>query len=252
MKKLNLRTPKSYDYSDTEEKQKLRSKFFCVSEGPTEESYFLGIKNNKRELKIKNDVYIEIVEKEKGQESYSHPMQLVMACLQCMGRLDMDEKDIPEEEWEKNCKWKEYDPEIDTVCIIFDRDYRDLEKCLDNIYEKCRKHKIYIAISNPNFELWLLLHFSDIGQYDKEMLLRNPKNVKKQIFSDASKNKKYLEIVLSKVAEGYKKGSSIKFEKYKEFVPLAIEQAKLFSEDSEKLKNELGTSVGKLIEKMQE
>lgn len=105
MQPLNLRTPKPFDYSSEVATAKRRAKFYCISEGPTEESYFIGVKNNKRKLKIKNDVYIEVIEKAEGQECFSHPEQLIKACLVALGRKDMEGNDIDEKEWEKNCKW---------------------------------------------------------------------------------------------------------------------------------------------------
>lgn len=71
MERLNLRTAKTFDYSSESERAEWRIKFFCVSESPTEESYFEGIRNNRAGLKIKNDVIIEVIPKEEGQETYS-------------------------------------------------------------------------------------------------------------------------------------------------------------------------------------
>lgn len=202
-------------------------------------------------MEIKNDVVIEIIKKEEGQESYSHPEQLIKASLFYMGRIDEQGNDIPKEKWEENRKW-DYDPEVDYVCVIFDRDYRDLDRKLPELYQKCKEHHIFIAISNPNFELWLLMHFPNIIQYDRELLLQNPKNLRYKYFPDRSKDKKYLEILLSLRNNGYKKGARIDFECFKDKVPLAIEQAKLFCQEPELLAHELGSSVGKLLEKMKE
>lgn len=218
MQKLNLRAPKTYDMSGISETQTPRIHYYCVSEGPTEESYFYGIRNNRAELNIKNDVYIHVVEKE--------------------------------EDWEKYCKWEDYDPEIDQVCVIFDRDYRDLEKHLKKIYELCEKHKINVVMSNPNFELWLLMHFPNIKQYDRKKLLENKKNLRHEVDENASKSKKYLVILVAKSANGYSKGSKIHFERFLPLIDDAINQAKLYCEDSQLLENELGTSVGKLIRQM--
>lgn len=71
MERLNLRTAKTSDYSSESEKTELIIKFFCVSEGATEESYFEGVRNNRVVLKIKNEVIIEVIPKEEGQETYS-------------------------------------------------------------------------------------------------------------------------------------------------------------------------------------
>lgn len=250
MEKLNLRNPKPYDYSSETDTVKPRIHFYCVSEGATEESYFTGVRNNRAALKIKNDVSIEVIQKNEGQETLSHPLQLVNACLEKMGRIDENGKELPESEWEKNCDWEYFDPEVDIVCVIFDRDYKKLETHLDTIFSLCERHKIRIVMSNPNFELWLLMHFPDISQYDKKKLLENKKNLRHQLFEECSEKKKYLEILVSKQAVGYSKGSKIKFERFQPFVDLAVEQASLFAEDSKELCNELGTSVGRLIQFM--
>lgn len=248
MKRLNLRTPKPYEniWKEDEEEKK---QFFIVAEGPTEEFYFTGVKNNRRELDINSNVHIEVIQKESGEESLSHPRQLVTAALMCMGRMDAEGHELPEDEWEKHCRW-DYRREVDVVCVIFDRDYRNLENELDWIYDMCNKHKIYIGISNPNFELWLLMHFPDVQQYDRKLLKENPKNLHGKVVPGASAKKKYLEIVLSGVANGYVKGSSLKFERFADGISLAIEQEKLFEEDTEKLREYLGSNVGVLLTKM--
>lgn len=244
MKKLNLRTPKPYDYGMETDILKQRIRFYCVSEGATEESYFWGIRNNRATLNIKNNVFIEIVPKEKGQETYSHPLHLVKACLQAMGRIDEEGNEIPKGEQESRCSWEGYNPEIDIVSVIFDRDYRNLEIYLDEIFELCKRHGIRIVMSNPNFELWLLMHFPEIEKYDRAMLLENKKNLRKEMFPNASAKKKCLEILVAEHFEGYRKGSKLKFERFQPYVDLAISQAALFSEEPEKLCSQLGTSVG--------
>ena len=250
MKKLNLRTPKKFNYADETDSIPVRMCFYCVSEGATEESYFRGIRNNKAKLQIKNDVRIEVIEKEKGQETLSHPLQLIHACLVQMGYIDQDGHAIPENKRNELCKWDNYDAEIDRVCVIFDRDYRNLDETIDEIFALCEQYPIEIVISNPNFELWLLMHFPEIQQYSAKMLLENKKNLRHQLFTDVSKDKKYLEILVSRHAEGYAKGNKIKFETFLPLIPTAIEQAKLYCEDTKRLVHELGTSVGRLLEEI--
>ncbi len=252
MERLNLRVPKPFDYSNIEEDVPQRIRFYCVAEGATEESYFWGIKNNRSSLNIKNHVFIEIVPKEIGQETFSHPMQLVNACLYAMGRIDADGEPVQKKDWDRNCRWQDFDPDIDIACVIFDRDYKDLESCLDRIFTICGENNIRVVISNPNFELWLLMHFPDILQYDRQMLLENRKNLRHQLFTDASVHKRYLEILVSKNSKGYIKGNRLKFERFWPMLDLALEQAGLFCQEPEKLRVELGTSVGRLIQDMRQ
>ncbi len=250
MKKLNLRIPKSYEAIRSEISQ-FRKKYFLIAEEPTGESYFEGIKNNRRSFDIAGDIHIEIVPKAEGEETLSHPKQLVSAALEFMGRVDNDGNDIPQSEWEICSKW-DYDKEQDRVCIVFDRDYKDLEWHLKWIYEKCRENNIFIGMSNPNFELWLLMHFPDIGQYDSEELFQNKKNLRHQVDENTSRKKKYLEILVSKAAGGYSKGSKIKFERFKKGVFLAMEQEKMFEENIDLIKEKMGTNLGLLLKEMQD
>ncbi len=74
LEKLNLRTPKAFDYTNEVGTILPRICFYCISEGSTEESYFYGIRNSKAELNIKNDVQIQVIEKQEGQENLSHPI----------------------------------------------------------------------------------------------------------------------------------------------------------------------------------
>ena len=132
------------------------------------------------------------------------------------------------------------------VWVVFDKDdYSDEQ--FDKAIKTCDYN---VAWSNPNFELWLLMHFPDIDKYDREMLLENRKNLRQEIVPGASTKKKYLEIQVASQCPGYKKGNSIKFERFKDGVELAVKQAKLFCEEPGMLRRELGTAVGKLIQDM--
>ena len=107
-------------------------------------------------------------------------------------------------------------------------------------------------MSNPNFELWLLMHFPNIEAYDREEIRSNRKNIHYQIEDGVSKNKKFLEIEVAKHAKGYTKGNKIKFEVFMPCIDLAVQQAKLFCEESDQLIDEIGTSAGKLIEEIRD
>lgn len=248
MEKLNLRAPKPYGIT-TQQNLKFKRNYFIISEGATEETYFHGVNSYKRELDIDNLIHIEVVAKADGESGKSHPLQLLNAALYNLGRMDDKGNELEEKDWKINCKW-DFDPEEDQLWLIFDKDYRKLDTHSGEIFEKCEKHGIHIGISNPNFELWLLLHFENIQQYDTELLLKNPKNLRKEFFPESSASKKYLEILLSKISGGYKKGDCLKFERFLLGVNLAIQQEKLFCEDEKQLFLELGSNIGVLIEEM--
>ncbi len=56
----------------------------------------------------------------------------------------------------------------DELWLVIDRD-RWHEKMLSQVAQLCAQNShLYFCMSNPCFELWLLLHLEDIRQYDEE------------------------------------------------------------------------------------
>ena len=99
-----------------------------------------------------------------------------------------------------------------------------------------------MALSNPTFEFWLLLHITSIENYDPEKLLANPKLTKRA-------KKRYLETLLAELTGGYNK-NKLKFDKFEPGIADAITRAKQLPVDNKILMNNLGTSVCILVEKI--
>lgn len=100
MKPLNLRTQgRVYGERTIGEQIEWKKKFFILAEGDTEEAYFRGIDNYKKELGIDKLIRIEVLSKEEDSKNLSHPQQLVEAALRALGRLDLQGNAIPENEW---------------------------------------------------------------------------------------------------------------------------------------------------------
>ncbi|PCK07798.1 MAG: hypothetical protein COA42_12505 [Alteromonadaceae bacterium] len=62
----------------------------------------------------------------------------------------------------------------DDLCMVIDRDR--WSAMLPSIAAKCADKQYMLLLSNPCFELWLLLHFSDVNalsEHDKSRLHRN-------------------------------------------------------------------------------
>lgn len=119
----------------------------------------------------------------------------------------------------------------DTACLIIDRDPKSLsEESYKNVQTRCRDKNIQLIVSNPQFEFWLLLHFTDAAEYDKEQL---------------QKNQTYL---LSRLRE--KVGHDpkrIDFTQYLNNVKAAILNEHKYAEDLDELKDHLGSNVGTLL-----
>lgn len=106
---------------------------------------------------------------------------------------------------------------------------------------KCKEKNYNIALSNPLFEFWLLMHLVDITIYSKEDLFAN-----KQI----SQKRKYIDKELSNSLDnGFnkKKGKFNKDIITIENVKRAISQEKLFENDVNKIIDNLGSNIGSLV-----
>ena len=138
-----------------------------------------------------------------------------------------------------------YNDEVDKICIIIDRNIHKKEKGnkrfdYKKYLQKCFDKNYYPFVSNPDFEIWLLMHSDKIFEYNKDELLVNEKN---------NKGKRYLENILFDIFDGYEKGK-IKFEKFLPLIEQAIENEKNFCENVEDLENKLGSNIGILINKL--
>ena len=136
----------------------------------------------------------------------------------------------------------------DEFWLIIDRD--DWENIhhidFDALYDDCEKEKnFFIALSNPCFEFWLILHLrklEDIAEEDKGKILANEK---------VSAKHNYIDLYLADCigdGRGYNKRpkASVFMPKVKE----AIENAKLIRDLGKRIPGGLSTDVYKLVEKL--
>lgn len=215
-----------------------KRKIFIVCEGDkTEVIYFQGLKDNSKELGI-NNVLI-VLEKDEVSRGTSDPEGLVRLVEEKRRNL----------ETANNCDNETYDCNRDKFLIVFDRDKdynQDVskqnegnKKYLEFIKE--HKNEYILGVTNPCFELWLLLHiedaFEDIIKPNYNEILENKK---------ISNRHTYISKILSdKLHMNSKK--SMKFSKFKGELRCAIEQEKNLTQDLEKLDNEIGSNIGKII-----
>lgn len=136
-----------------------------------------------------------------------------------------------------------YDPETDKVCLITDRDKQCFKsEQYDFVLKMCEQKRYSFYVTNPCFEFWLLLHFDEVLQMNKDNLLSNPRETPKA-------KKRFLEKQLSILMNGYKK-EHLNFDKLKNRINNAISNEEHFCEDITKLKSELGCNIGKLMKEI--
>lgn len=201
-----------------------KSKYYIIPEGEkTEIQYFLGIRDNAREININSLIEVIPIENDDEELGQSHPIR----------KIANFNEDI------ENNKFL-YDKEIDKVCFVIDRDPQNFsEQQYDNFLKMCKEYNYKVYVSNPTFELFLLLHDDKIFDIDKTAMLENRR---------VSNSKRFLEVKLSEIFGCNKK--NINFEKFKVNIKKAINNEKQFEEDLINLKHNLGSNVGTLLDEM--
>lgn len=137
----------------------------------------------------------------------------------------------------------DYDKEIDTVCIIIDRDWQSFkEDQYETVLQICNDNNYKLGITNPCIEFWLLLHINDCTRYDMERVKLNKR------ISKSKSSRKYVESLLAKEIS-YKK-NKLNFEVFKPGIREAIEREKLYCENPTLLKDNVGSSIGTIIQSL--
>ena len=128
----------------------------------------------------------------------------------------------------------------DELWMIIDT---DRWKNIPNIIQACNSlENMFVAVSNPCFEFWLLLHVKDIQDYDKEeleLLLENKK----------VGNRSYVETKIVEVVGTYSK-TNLKTDDFLPNIDTAVSRAKGLDQPQEDHPINLGSHIYKLIEKL--
>lgn len=138
-----------------------------------------------------------------------------------------------------------YEEGFDKICLIVDRDKNSFVVTPENnqfqyVIDTCKQKKFGFYLTNPCFEFWLLLHFEEVFDLDKDKLLENRKVTSKR---------RYAENELRRIFAKYKK-SSYDAHILVKSVDKAIENEKKFCEDIEQLECNVGSNLGLLIKEM--
>lgn len=138
-----------------------------------------------------------------------------------------------------------YTSNFDEFCILIDRDAGShSSEDMNFILQYCKEKNYRCFITNPCFEFWLLLHFSDVyEEYSDQLdLIRENKKV--------SNAHTFVSNELSAKAHHGKKGIAFK-EKYLPHIEEAIIRASKFASDNEALITDIGCNIWILIKEMQ-
>ena len=275
---------KSYDRETPNEQITPRKIYFISVEGvATEVEYLQGLSDYRTELGINALVNIEVLRR-KTKDGYSAPEQVIELLEEYLSLREAGNNifpDIPDEiknnfspdfiqlyiETPGSISPKErnrfelalrktgydlayrkylskYTSNFDEFCILIDRDAGShSSEDMNFILQYC-KEKYRCFITNPCFEFWLLLHFSDVyEEYSDQLdLIRENKKV--------SNAHTFVSNELSVKAHHGKKGIAFK-EKYLPHIEEAIIRASKFASDNEALITDIGCNIWILIKEMQ-
>ncbi len=195
-----------------------KRKYFIACEGRhSEYRYFKGLSRTTDKHGISPAIDFVFVEHSEG--SGNHPLQLI--------------EQASEEVQDKGNFLKG-----DCLCILVDRDRASFtDQQFIEAVQHCASENIKLFVSNPCFELWLLLHFSDLSEYDLEKIKANKK----------SGGRTYVELILKDdhLNGSYQK-KTLNYNLFDDKVERAIANSSLHETDILKLKDAVGTNVGLL------
>lgn len=210
--------------SDTEKQLKPYRKYFFICEGAnTETFYFQKLIDLRKELGIHPLIDICLWQKTGKDKDLSYANDLV--------EFAMNQKN------EKNG----FDKEVDKVVVVFDADvFEEKVQGYDKLIEQIEESDI-AAVTNPGFELFLLLHIKDsyeneIKGHEAEFLQKDQKGSYKHAYT----------VLRDLTGMNAKRNSNIG--DLANNVLYAISQEKHINQNIHNCKGKVTSNVGKVIE----
>ncbi len=218
-------------------------KIFVVCEGRrTEVKYFEGIKDNAKELGISDLLEVVILDKDSESMGTTDSEGLIRLANETKEKFKKIENTQYGEFEDREYKdLGLYDEERDKFLIVIDRDKKNFSDYQSFINKF--KDEFILGITNPCFELWLLLHIEDSVEN-----IINPKYEKILENNRISANHTFISNLISEKLHMNPK-TGMRFSKFKDKVHYAIEQEKKVEQDLYQLENKVGSNIGIIIDK---
>lgn len=214
----------SRSIDNIEQREPYRKYFFICEGANTETWYFRKLIDIRKSLNIHPLIDIRLLEKTEGDKDISFPRKLI-----AFAESQKENADIS------------FDKERDKMIIVFDADiFEEKVQDYDEVVALGEAENI-LAVSNPAFELFLLLHFENAYEEDikpnEEEIIKNEK--------DGNQTFIY-KLLLARTGVNPKKNSAIG--ELAKNVDIAIAQEKKINEDIHKCKGKVTCNIGKIIE----
>lgn len=210
--------------SDAENQKEPFRKYFFICEGAnTEVWYFRKLIDMRRELGIHPLIDIRLMEKTEEDANLSNPKALIEFA-----------------EMQKGIADNKFDRKHDKMVVVFDADiYKNKPDLFKEIYELGQKNNI-LAVTNPSFELFLLLHYErayeEIILPKRDEILRNKKSGKRRYITTLFTNK-----------SGMNPKENPAIGKLAGNIQTAIDQERKLNQNAENALGNLTSNIGKII-----
>lgn len=212
--------------SDAQREIEPYRKYIFVCEGAnTEVYYFKKLIDLRKELGIHPLINVEVLDRTDEDRPKSHPKQLFEYARQCKADEDIFDKD--------------YD---DKIIVVFDADiFESRSDQYENIVKEGEEESFVLGVTNPCFEIFLLLHFEnsykDLIEPDSTEFLK-PESLKSKGLAYQKLHEKTK--INSKTNE--------KIGDLAAYVRIAIEEEKFLNQDIHHCKGNITSNIGKIIE----
>ena len=213
--------------SDEKEQLEPYRKYFIICEGAnTERFYFTRLIDNRKTLNIKSVIDIRLINREEYQCGLSYPSHLI----DCANELKKPDSEI------------EFDVERDKMVVVFDADIFEYKS---NKYKHIVRHGEQtgniIGVTNPCFELFLLIHYEDA--LDKDVFPNEEDALKED---KLGKDGMICQALKARTGMNSRKNSRIG--ELADNVLVAIKQEKRINQDIHKCKGKLTSNIGLIIQ----
>lgn len=210
--------------SDHEEQVEPFRKYYFICEGAnTETFYFEKLIDLRKELGIHPLIDIRLWEKTEGDKNISFAKNLVTFAKE-----------------QKSLEGNEFDSNRDKMIIVFDGDiFEEKVQGYDELIASIEEHDI-AAVSNPGFELFLLLHID--GSFEKYIQGHEADFLR---MVDGKYAYAY-NVLLDATGMNAKRNANIG--NLAENIMIAIQQERSINQDIHQLKGKVSSNIGLIIE----
>lgn len=207
--------------SDLEDIEPLKKYVFLCEGSNTEVAYFKYLMNIRKKLNVHPLIDYSILERTGLDATVSAPIRLVKYGIQYKN--------------EDN-----FDSARDTLIIIFDADFFENKQVeYKDILQKGREQGFIFGVTNPCFEIFLLLHYD--GGANKYIISRT-----NEFFPRRHSNKDLACSILSEVS-GMNSKSNPKIGSLAELVKVAIREEDYLNKDIDSCHSILTSNIGQII-----